>query len=245
MWGTTGVGINWTSAEAVGIQKKSYDNWALVFDETQRERFKACGIAAINEREEIFAAALSYAGFSINSTDKAEIEIASELVQSFAKDVSYFHSGTYTEDLMDGDACLVIGYSGDIMSAAYEAEDQDIAYFVPTQGSSIWFDVMAVPANSTNTESAMQFIDFLSTPNVAAANTNYNAYPNPILSSKEWVDEEILNNPAIYPSTNTIARLEGFTTLDKRTRRLKKKQWVYANCGAGAYCEVPISLYGY
>ncbi len=245
MWGTTGLGINWTAAQALGVTRRNYHDWSVVFDDTLRSQFSDCGIAAVNEPDEIFAAALRYAGFSINTTEKTELATASELVKRLARDVRYFHSGRYTEDLANGNVCLVVGYSGDIMGAAYEADEQDIDYFVPSQGSSIWFDVLAIPANAANTEGAHAFIDYLSTPEVAAANTNYNAYPNPILSSAQWVEHSILNNPGVYPTTQTIALLEGFAVQDKRTRRLKKKYWVYANCGAGAYCEVPISLYGY
>ncbi len=245
MWGTTGIGINWKAATEFGIKRVVLNDWSVVFDETLRQPFVECGIAAVNERDEIFAAALRYSGFSINTTEKAELEAASNLVKSLARDINYFHSSQYTEDLASGNVCMVIGYSGDIMAAAYEADDQQIDYFVPSQGSSIWFDVLAIPENASNPEGAHAFLDFLSTPEVAATNTNYNAYPNPILSSAPWIDAEILNNPAVYPTTQTIAQLEGFATLDKKTRRLKKKFWVYANCGAGAYCEVPISTYGY
>jgi putrescine transport system substrate-binding protein len=244
MWGTTGIGINWTAAERAGVKRTSEVDWSFVFDSEKREAFIACGIVPLNERDEVFAAALKYAGYSVNSTDKSELSIASDYIKSLAGDVKYFHSGIFNEELASGDACMVIGYSGDILAEAYKAESDDIEYYIPEQGTAVWYDLLAIPSNAMHTEAAHAFINFLTSPEVAAANTNYNAYPNPLDTSLEYVDEEILHDEKIYPNEEVLKRLEGFSVLDRRTKRLKKKLWVIANCTAGAYCEVPFSLYG-
>jgi putrescine transport system substrate-binding protein len=244
MWGTTGIGINWSAAEASGISKTDDIDWSHVFNPAKRAPFEACGIVPVNERNEIFAAALTYAGFSINTQEKSELEAAQAHIENLAGGVKYFHSGLYDEYLGTGEACMVIGYSGDILATAYEYEDQDIAYYIPSQGTSVWYDVMAIPANARNADGAHQLINFFTSPEIAAANTDYNAYPNPLDSSMPFIDPEILEDETIYPSEAIMARLEGFAVTDKKTKRLKKKLWVFANCQAGAYCEVPISLYG-
>lgn len=246
LWGTTGIGINHTVAPSNAQELIEQHGWGVVFEPAYRSMFKDCGIAAIYERDEIFATALSYLGYSINTTDEDELSHASDIVAGLAGDVKYLHSARYIDDIADGTICLAIGYSGDIIFASYETEEEgEVTYHIPLQGTSIWFDVFAIPANATNKARAIDFINFFTEAENSAANSNYNAYPTPLLSSYEFIDEEILEDPGIYPTEETMKNLEAFEVATSKTRRLKKKYWVKATCAGSGLCEVPIDIVGY
>ncbi len=50
-------------------------------------------------------------------------------------------------------------WNGDIIQVM--AEDDDIAYVVPTEGSLMWQDTMAIPTGAPHPENAHAFINFV------------------------------------------------------------------------------------
>jgi putrescine transport system substrate-binding protein len=246
LWGTTGIGINASVAPANSKELVAQHGWGVVFESQYRSLFRECGIAALYERDQIFASALSYLGYSVNTTNEAELAEAAEIMTGLAADVKYLHSFRYIEDLGSGAVCLAIGYSGDIISAGFEAEEEGtVTYHIPSQGATIWFDVFAIPANSKNKKRALEFINYFTNAQNSATNSNYNAYPTPLLSSLEFIDKEILEDPGIYPTVETMKHLEALDIATKKTRRLRKKYWVKATCAGSGLCEVPIDIVGY
>lgn len=81
-----------------------------------RKKIASCGIALLSERDEIFAAALRYLGYSVNTQDTAQIDQAGELIKDVLADVKYLHTTQYRDDLKVHNVCLVVGYSGNILA---------------------------------------------------------------------------------------------------------------------------------
>jgi spermidine/putrescine-binding protein len=67
---------------------------------------------------------------------------------------------------------------------------------------------MAVPVGAPNKYTAEVFINYLHDPEVAAQNATFVGYGTPNEAAKEFLDPEMLNNPAIYPPDETMARLQ-------------------------------------
>lgn len=237
MWGTTGIGFNELMIKKLGIKPENI-SWSLIFDKTLRKKVAACGIGVVNERDEIFSAALNYLGYSINTEVKAQLNEAGALIKEAYEDFTYLHTNQYTDDLKDNKICVGIGYSGDIL--AQTEENEHVNYVIPSQGATMWIDVMAIPTNSPSPELAYKFIDFLMSAEASAKNSNYSAYPTPMLDAQQHVDPEILADPTIYPSTATLASLHMIAPVDKRVRRIKHRLWVRAICVKGKWCSVPM-----
>ena len=97
---------------------------------------------------------------------------------------------------------------GDVFLAADEAADGVEAWYsIPSEGTVIWFDMMAIPADAKNVENAHKFINYILRPQVAADITNYVWYSNPNKAANELVDPEIFEDPAIYPDEATLSML--------------------------------------
>src|SRR5690606_23013469 len=78
---------------------------------------------------------------------------------------------------------------------------------IPDEGTSLWVDMMAIPADAPNPDNAHAFINYILEPEVAADVTNYVWYANPNAAADAFVDPEILADPAIYPTEAVMAKL--------------------------------------
>jgi putrescine transport system substrate-binding protein len=228
MWGTTGVGYNVEKvSEALGTDE--IDSWDLVFDPETIAKVAGCGVHMLNAPSEIIHAALNYLGLDPNTTEPADLEQAEALLLSVRPHVRKFHSSEYINALANGDICVAVGYSGDIFQAADRAAEADqgveIAYIIPKEGAQMWFDQMAVPADAPHPDEAHAFIDYMMRPEVIAKASNYVFYANGNAASKELLDPEVADDPAIYPSDETMEKLYTALPYDSRTQRLVTRSW--------------------
>lgn len=235
LWGTTGVGINVAKvAEALGPDAP-VDSLALVFDPANMEKLAGCGVYFLDAPVEIIPAAMNYAGEDPNSREAAAFDKAADVLTAVRPFVRKFHSSEYITALANGDICVAVGWSGDILQARDRAEEAgngvEIAYHAFREGSAMWFDQMAVPADAPNPEAAHRFIDFMLVPENIAAVTNYVWYANGNLPSQEFVDPEILSDPAIYPDPATMETLWVFGGWDAKTQRTATRLWTRIKSG--------------
>jgi putrescine transport system substrate-binding protein len=240
MWGTTGIGINTKAMQKVGIDPSNH-SWGLLFDSQYRNKLAQCGIGLVNERDEIFAAALKYLGYSVNTSSKSELQAAGQLLKETIADINYLHSTQYTDDLRENKLCLVVGYSGDILTEV--DENEDLEYIIPKEGAAMWIDIMAIPKNAPNKNMAYTFIDYMMSAKISARNSNYTAYPTPMINAQEYVDADILSDPTIYPDAQTLASLQMMAPKERKVNRIKHRLWVKAICSGGKWCSVPMQSY--
>lgn len=235
LWGTTGIGYNRAAvAERMGADYV-VNSWSLIFDPANLSRFADCGVAVLDAPTELLPPAMRFLGLDPTSTEQADFEAAANLIATIRPHIRYFHSSQYISDLANGEICLAIGWSGDILQAASRAEEAgqgiEINYAIPTEGAHLWFDMLVIPRDAPNPEGAHAFINFLMDPEVAAANTNYVAYPNANLASRPMIDEEILNDPTIYPTDETISTSWTLRPYDSRTDRIVTRIWTRVRTG--------------
>ena len=235
MWGTTGIGYNVAAvAERMGADYV-VDSWNIVFDPEIASKFADCGIAFLDDHTEILPPALRYLGLDPLSTDADDLERAAQLLETVRPNLRYFHSSQYISDLANGEICLAVGWSGDVLQAAARAEEAgngvEIAYAIPQEGANLWFDMLAIPADAPHPEAAHAFINYMMDAHVAAQNTNYVQYPNGVLASNEFIDPEVLSDPTIYPPAETQANFWTLRPHDSRTDRMITRLWTRVRTG--------------
>ena len=234
MWGTTGIGYVQELIEE-RMPDAPVDSWSMVFDPEIAARFEDCGIYWLDAPTEIFPAALAYLGYDGNSTDPDEMQAAADLMMTVRPYVRRFHSSEYISALANGDICLAIGWSGDVLQArdrAAEAENGlTIDYRIPVEGTQMWFDQFAIPADAPNPEGAHVFIDFLMDPQVNAQAVNYINYASGNLGAQEYVDPEVLGDPAIYPDEDTVTNLFVVDAYAPQLQRLVNRLWTRVKSG--------------
>lgn len=235
MWGTTGIGANVAKVKEMLGENAPIDSLALIFDPANMEKLSACGVHLLDAPDEMMPAALTYLGLDPNTTDKAELNRAADTIAAVAPHVRKFHSSEYINALANGDICVAFGWSGDMLQArdrAAEAENGvEITYTAPKEGAVMWFDQMAIPADAPNPEGAHKFLNFILDAQNMAAATNTVNYANGNKAAQEYVDEEIINDPAVYPNAEAMANTYIKGPYDPKTQRIVTRLWTKVKSG--------------
>ncbi|MCZ4290571.1 polyamine ABC transporter substrate-binding protein [Hoeflea alexandrii] len=228
MWGTTGIGINVDMVkERLGDQL--LNTWDIVFKPEILAKLADCGVYMLDTPDEMVPAALNYLGLDPDSNAAEDIAKAEELLLSVRPSVKKFHSSEYINALANGDACLAVGWSGDVLQARDRAAEADqgvtIDYIIPKEGALMWFDSFAIPADAPNVAEAHEFLNYMMKPEVAAKASNYVYYANGNEASKKFLNEDVIGDPAIYPDEEAFGRLYSTSPKDQRTQRLLTRTW--------------------
>ena len=234
MWGTTGVGVNVKKVrERLGDMP--LNTWDIVLKPELIGKLKDCGVQILDAPEDVFPGVLNALGLNPDSKRQEDLQRAGDALFRIRGAVQKFHSSEYINALANGDICLAVGYSGDVLQARRRAEEAkngvEIAYLIPREGALMWFDSFAIPADAKNVAEAYAFIDYMMRPQVAAANTNFVSYASGNLAAKQFVKPDILNNPGIYPDEATFKRLFTNTAYDERAQRLVTRLWTRVKTG--------------
>jgi putrescine transport system substrate-binding protein len=228
MQGTIGIGYN-TAAVAKRLPGVNIDSWAVVFDPKNLAKLKDCGVYFLDASEDMYAVALNYLGKDPNSKDPKDYAAATGLLMKARPYVKKFHSSEYINALANGDICLAIGYSGDVLQAKSRAEEAknkvELAYVVPKEGSQVWFDVFTIPVDAPNPAAAYAFLNFMLRPEIIARASNYTKYANANSAATPLVDASVRDDPAAYPPPGLAKRLFVTTTKDQALLRDVNRQW--------------------
>ncbi|MDE1172577.1 MAG: polyamine ABC transporter substrate-binding protein [Parvibaculaceae bacterium] len=210
MWGTDGIGYNKKLVDA-RMPNAPVDSLALVFDPEIAKNFKDCGITMLDSPTDILPMALNYLGIEPTKATPAQLEKAKELLLKVRPYIKYFNSSQYINDLANGDICIAIGWSGDVLQAKSRAEEAkngvEIEYTIPKEGTVVWADNLAIPKDAPHPDAAAAWINFNLRPDIEAANSNYISYANGVPDSKKLVDPAISGNPNIYPTPEIMKKL--------------------------------------
>ncbi|MFP8968499.1 extracellular solute-binding protein [Pokkaliibacter sp. CJK22405] len=236
MWGTTGIGYNVDKVKEVLGEDAPVDSWSLVFDEENMKKLASCGVAFLDAPTEILPSALKYAGKDPNSEDSKDYQdVVEPMLKKVRPYIRYFHSSQYINDLANGDICVAIGYSGDVLQAADRAAEAkngvNIAYSIPKEGAQLWVDSFAIPKDSKHPELAMKFLNYLMEPKVIADVSNYVMYANANKAAKQYVDKEVLDNPGIYPSEEVQNNLYVYQPKGPKLQRVMTRVWTGVTSG--------------
>ncbi|MFG6558942.1 polyamine ABC transporter substrate-binding protein [Sulfitobacter sp. 1A15299] len=235
MWGTTGIGVNVGKVKELLGDDAPIDSWDLVFDPANMEKLADCGVHFLDAPAEMIPAALNYIGEDPNSHDPDVIAKAEEVFMPVRPYIQKFHSSEYINALANGDVCVAVGWSGDILQARDRAAEADngveIAYNAPSEGAQMWFDQMAIPVDAPNPEGAHKFLNFIMDAENMAAASNYVYYANGNKASQEHLVEDVIGDPAIYPSEAALNNLFTTTPYPPKVQRVVTRLWTKIKSG--------------
>lgn len=228
MWGTVGLGYNVKKVqEALGTDK--VDSWDVFFNPEKLAKLKDCGVYVLDSPSDILPNAFKYLGIDPETTSPDDFAKAEEVMLKIRPYIRKFHSSEYINALANGDICLAVGWSGDVFQARDRATEAnqgvEIAYSVPKEGAEMWFDQMAIPADAPHVAEAHEFLNYMMKPEVIAKASNFVFYANGNKASQQFIDKEILEDPAIYPDEATLAKLFTIAPYDSKTQRVVTRTW--------------------
>jgi putrescine transport system substrate-binding protein len=210
MWGTSGVGYNEAKINEA-MPNAPVDSFAMFFDPAVARKFAKCGISVLDAPSEVVGAVLIYLGKDANSENLDDLKAAEKVLMAVRPHIRLINSSKYIEDLANGEICLAMGWSGDVLLArdrsAEAGKGLTIKYNIPKEGAVMFFDSMAIPADASHVKNAHIFIDYMLRADVAAKNSNFLSYASSNAASLPAVSDEVKDNPNIFPPPELMAKL--------------------------------------
>lgn len=210
LWGTSGVGYNEAKIKE-RMPDAPVDSFAMFYDPKVVSKFADCGVTLLDAPSEVLGTVLIYLGRDANSEKPEDLAEAEKVLMAIRPYVKYINSSKYIEDLANGEICLALGWSGDVLQSRDRANEAgkgiSIKYLIPREGAVMFFDMLAIPNDAKHVKNAHLFIDYLMRPEVAAKNTNFVNYANSNAASLPLVSDEVKNDRGIYPSDETKTKL--------------------------------------
>ncbi|MEW9918068.1 polyamine ABC transporter substrate-binding protein [Marimonas sp. MJW-29] len=235
MWGTTGLGVNINKVKEVLGDDAPVNSLAMVLDPANMEKLASCGVHFLDAPAEIIPATLAYIGEDPDSQDPDVIAKVEPVLTAVAPFVQKFHSSEYINALANGDICVAVGWSGDILQARDRAAEADngveIEYYAPKEGALMWFDNMAIPVDAPNPEAAHTFLNFIMDAQNMAAASNYVYYANGNKASQEFLEEDVIGDTAIYPDEETLQNLYTTSPYGPKVQRTVTRMWTKIKSG--------------
>ncbi len=195
------------------------DSWEALWNEEYEGN-----ILMYNSPRDLFVAPLEILGYSINTTDEAELLEAQELLLKQKPLLQRYVMDQIKDSMISGSASIAMCYSGEVLQL--QGANQDLKYVVPKEGSNYFIDSWVIPANAENKENAEAWIDFLNRPDIALKNFEYITYSTPNTGAQELMDEELLKNPAVFPGEDVLSKCEVFHSLGAEGDELFNKLWL-------------------
>lgn len=235
LWGSTGIGYNVDKVKAVLGNDAALDSWDLIFKPENLAKLSQCGVAILDNGPEMLPIALHYLGLPHHSQNLDDYKQAEALLLQMRQNVRYFHSSKYVGELANGDVCLAVGFSGDIMQAGSRAAEAangvQIEYVIPREGAPIWFDMVAMPVDSGNEDAAYAFMNYLLQPEVMAGISNHVHYANGNAKDDGLVDPALKADPTVYPPQNVMGKLYALEAMPLKIDRVRTRIWSKVKSG--------------
>ena len=134
MWGTTGIGLNMQKVRQ-RLGNQALNTWDLMLRWEVISKLKDCGVQILDAPEDIFPNVLNWLGLNPDSKRLDDLNRAGEQLFRIRGAVQKFHSSEYINALANGDICMAVGYSGDVLQAKKRAEEAkngvEIGYVFP------------------------------------------------------------------------------------------------------------------
>ena len=228
MWGTTGIGYNAEKIKEI-LPNAPLDSWSLIFDPDVVSKLAECGIYMLDAVDEIVPAVLNYIGEDPTSQKRRVLQKAAPVLKAIRPYIEKFHSSEYINALANGDICLAVGWSGDILQARDRAAEADngveVTYKIPEEGALMWFDQMAIPKDAKHPRNAHTFMNYIMRPDIMAKASNYVYYANGNLASQKLLNDDVIGDPSIYPDDETVKNLYVVQAYNPRAQRLLNRMW--------------------
>ncbi len=204
-WGTVGILYNTGMLDKLGIPYPT--KWSDLWNPALKNE-----ILMQDSVRDAFMVALKKNGYSCNTENPEELDAAMKDLIDQKPIVQAYVIDQVRDKMIGEEAAVGIIYSGEILYVQDELEgtDVNVEYAIPEEGTNLWIDAWVIPKNARNKEYAEQWINFLCRPDVAAKNFEYITYPTPNTGALELLDEEYLENKAVFPDTKELLRTSEF-----------------------------------
>ena len=196
-WGSVGLVYNHENVDPAVIESEGW--------EVLRNTDYAGHIYIYDSERDSFMMAFKALGYSMNTEDPNEINDAYEWLLQMNNTMSpVYVTDEVIDGMMNGYKDIAVVYSGD--AAVVLDENEDMSFYMPSQGTNIWCDAMVIPQNAENPKLAHEFINYMLTYEAAFDNTETVGYTSP----NAEVFEEMTSSEDLYADNAAYLPRSGY-----------------------------------
>ncbi len=207
-WGTVGIIYNTKYVDEADVT-----GWELLWNEKYADK-----ILMFDNSRDAFGIAEYLLGYDVNTTDEAELKACADKLAEQKPVVQQYVMDQIFDAMENEEAWIAPYYAGDFLTMV--EENEDLAFYRPAhQGYNVFIDAMCIPTCAQEKEAAELFINFMCSPEISAANLDFIGYSVPASASKEYMDEEVVNDPVSYPDAEELRNATSFDYLPEEVSR--------------------------
>lgn len=215
-WGTVVVIYNSQFVDEEDVRDESL---SLLWNEKYAGK-----ILMFDNPRDSFGIALTKLGYSMNSETDSEWQEAAKILGEQKPLVQAYVMDAIFDKMESGEAWIAPYYAGDAL--IIQETNPDIDFFMPTEGTNMFFDSMCVLKTSEHKKEAELFINFMCEPEIAAMNADTVGYATPNKEAEKLLDPDITSNTLVYPEDEYLKEnTEVFISLSQKTQMLQSTLW--------------------
>lgn len=196
-WGSVGLVYNHENVDPATVER---EGWEIL-----RDTDYAGHIYIYDSERDSFMMAFKALGYSMNTEDPDEINAAYEWLLQMNNTMSpVYVTDEVIDSMMNGYKDIAVVYSGD--ATVILDENEEMSFYMPSQGTNIWCDAMVIPANAENPKLAHEFINYMLTYEAAFDNTETVGYTSP----NAEVFEEMTTSEDLYAENAAYLPRSGY-----------------------------------
>ena len=196
-WGSVGLVYNHENVDPAVVER---EGWEIL-----RDTDYAGHIYIYDSERDSFMMAFKALGYSMNTEDPDEINAAYEWLLQMNNTMSpVYVTDEVIDSMMNGYKDIAVVYSGD--ATVILDENEEMSFYMPSQGTNIWCDAMVIPANAENPKLAHEFINYMLTYEAAFDNTETVGYTSP----NAEVFEEMTTSEDLYAENAAYLPRSGY-----------------------------------
>lgn len=207
-WGTVGIIYNTKYVDEADVT-----GWELLWNEKYADK-----ILMFDNSRDAFGIAEYLLGYDVNTTDEAELKACADKLAEQKPVVQQYVMDQIFDAMENEEAWIAPYYAGDYLTMV--EENENLAFYRPAhQGYNVFIDAMCIPTCAQEKEAAELFINFMCSPEISAANLDFIGYSVPASESKQYLDEDVVNNSVAYPDEEELRNATSFDYLPEDVSR--------------------------
>lgn len=214
-WGTVGILYNKKTVDKKDLE----DGWEILRNKKYKNK-----LYMYNSERDSFMIALKALGYSMNTSNKEELKEAYKwLVEQNEKMNPIYVGDDVIDNMISGNKDMAVVYSGD--AALIMAENKELSFFIPKQGTNLWVDGMVITKDCKNIDLAHNFFDFILREDNALINTEYIGYSSTVESVYKEMQKTMFKGIDAYVVDNSNKKNEVFKYQEDEIRKYTSELW--------------------
>ena len=197
MAGTVGIVVN------TDLINEEVRGFADVFKPANKGK-----IVVLDDAREIVSWAFATHGIDVNQVTEKNLNKVKPTLEQWLPLVKVYDSDSPKTALLNGDVALGVVWGGE--GAILLNKNKKFRWVIPSEGTHLFIDSLAIPKSAKNVENAEAFMNFILRPDISKQISDEFPYLNPNLAARELMTKKQLENPASFPSDEEVKKMEIF-----------------------------------